>query len=140
MAHPRAVLPLLLLAALSCSDAVAPLPLPDGAVRFTPDPIYREWWAQVEDCAGSTGDFDAVEWYVVPGDRAFYAPGLDRKVLGYWDPGSNRIVVLEWVPSASALVRHEMLHAILRETGHPAEYFERRCGPVISGPGLPAPH
>jgi hypothetical protein len=125
---------LLALAFSACIEVVAPLP--EGASPFTPGPVYREWWRQVEECSGKTGDFDAVSWYVVPGDIPFRIPTIDKPLLGYWNSATNRIVLLEWVPSATELVRHEMLHALLRRADHPYEYFEQRCGELIRGPGL----
>jgi hypothetical protein len=119
---------------IGCEDPV--LPLPPTAQQFTPGPVYREWWSQVEGCSGRTGAFDAVRWYVVPGDEPFRVATIRQPVLGYWDSLANRIVLLEWVPSATELVRHEILHALLKRTDHPAEYFERRCGALISGPGV----
>lgn len=120
----------------ACEEAVAPdLSLPEGARRFTPEPIFREWWAQVEACAGRRASFDAVSWFMVPGEVPFDAPGVSHAVLGYWHPADNRIVLLEWVPNRTSLVRHEALHAILHRSDHPTEYFETRCGHVIDAPG-----
>jgi hypothetical protein len=127
----------LLAGALACDRATAPIPpLPPGARVFTPEPVFREWWAQMEGCSGRTGSFDAVTWYVVPGEDPFPAPGVGQPVHGYWHPSDNRIVLLEWVPSRSSLVRHEALHAILRRSDHPEEYFVAKCGAVINAPGL----
>ena len=121
----------------ACEDPTASeLLLPAGATRFTPEPIFREWWAQVEACAGRQASFDAVSWWVVPGEVPFDAPGVPHPVLGYWHPADNRIVLLEWVPNRTSLVRHEALHAILRRADHPHEYFETRCGAMIEAPGV----
>ncbi len=49
-----------------CRSLVDP-PLPAGAVRFAPPPVYARWWALVEACAGVRGDPGAVAWHVVPG-------------------------------------------------------------------------
>jgi hypothetical protein len=120
----------------ACEEVTAPeLSLPLGARRFTPEPIFREWWAQVEACAGRQASFDAVSWYVVPGEVPFEAPGVPHPVLGYWHAADNRIVLLEWVPNRTSLVRHEALHAILQRADHPEEYFEERCAEVIDAPG-----
>jgi hypothetical protein len=120
---------------LACAEPTAP-PLPPGARPFTPEDVYREWWSQIERCSGLTRRFEAVSWYVVPGEDPFMAPGVDQPVIGYWTLGGNRIVLLEWVPNRSALVRHEVLHALLQRPDHPSKYFVDRCGAVINGPGL----
>jgi hypothetical protein len=127
---------LLLVGALACSS-VEPTALPDDARRFTPEPIFESWWQQIEECSARTADFSLIEWYVVPGEDPFIAPPLGREVLGYWDGSADRIVLLEYVENRSALVRHEILHAVLRRGDHPPRYFQTLCGSVINGPGLP---
>src|SRR5262249_36877391 len=140
--HPRAIAGanwrrcVVLAGALGCSS-LEPAALPAGATRFTPEPIFEEWWHQVEDCSGRRAHFAKIEWYVVPGEDPFLAPPVGREVIGYWDGSADRIVLLEYVENRSALVRHEALHAILRRGDHPPEYFQTLCGAVINGPGLP---
>ena len=119
---------------VGCADTTAPLPA--GARPFTPEAVYREWWSQIVSCSGLTGNFQDVSWYVVPGEDPFTAPGVAQPVIGYWTRDGNRIVLLEWVPNRSALVRHEMLHALLRRADHPSAYFVEQCGAMINGPGL----
>ena len=123
---------------ISCaSDTTAP-PLPPDAREFTPEAVYRDWWAQVEQCSGRTAVFDDVRWYVVPGEDPFRVDGVAYPVLGYWERQGNRIVLLQYVPdSRAALIRHEALHAILRRTDHPAEFFVERCGEVITSQDWP---
>ena len=124
------------LTVLSCSDPVTPLP--DTAREFVPETVYREWWHQMEVCSGRTASFDDVRWYVVPGEEPFHVAGLDRPVVGYWDPHRNWIVLLQFLPNQRApVIRHEALHAILRTTEHPPEFFVDRCGAVIDSPDSP---
>ena len=132
----RAVTVFAILAATACAGQTDVSSLPPDARPFTPEPIYLTWWAQMETCSGLSRDFAGVAWYVVPGEDPFVAPALGRTVLGYWQRAGNRIVLLEFVPSRTALVRHEMLHALLQRADHPAAYFNDRCGAVINGPGL----
>lgn len=128
----------LLVAAVGCKDTLVPLPLPQGSRQFFPEPVFRAWWAQMEACAGKTAPFDAVTWYVVPGDEPFLVPHHAGSVLGYWDPADNRIVLLQILPDRRApFVRHEALHAITRRVDHPRVYFIERCGAVINGPENP---
>src|SRR5438132_11138752 len=68
--------PLLL---LGCLDAFAPA----GAVPFTPHAVYRVWWAEIESCAGLSGDFDRVEWYEVPGP-SYSCPAYAGRCDGQW--------------------------------------------------------
>lgn len=124
--------------AVGCEDGFAPVPLPPNAFPFTPEPVYRAWWAQIEQCAGRRGSFDAVRWYAVPGEEPFSVPRHPRPVYGYWNAVENHIVLLQYLPNRRApIIRHEMLHAILQRTDHPREYFVERCGDDIDGPESP---
>ncbi|MBK8250999.1 MAG: hypothetical protein IPK85_26920 [Gemmatimonadetes bacterium] len=127
-----------LLVSMACQSAVAPRPLPPGSREFIPEAIYRRWWQQMEQCAGRTAPFDAVRWFLIPGDVPFRIAGHDRPALGYWDPADNRIVLLEFLPDRRAsYIRHEALHAILRRVDHPDAYFVQKCGATIDGPEDP---
>lgn len=132
------LLALVTMTLVACRDVLAPLPLPDGARRFTPETVYRSWWLEMEFCSQRQAPFDLVEWYVIPGEVPFRVPNHDYDVVGYWDAVANRIALLEILPNRRApYIRHEMLHAILHRVDHPTEYFERRCGEVINGPEAP---
>ena len=119
----------LLVLAAGCRDALAPLP--DGAEPFTPPPVYARWWQMVERCSGVRGSLDAVRFFAVPGVRVVRSPS-GRDAEGYWSSGGNRIVLAGALTEVGPLVRHEMLHALVRGSGHPREYFLRRCtGEVV---------
>ena len=120
---------LCLVVMLSCESPTEPLPA--GAVKLVPPPIYRTWWNQVEACAGRNSDFEAVSWYQVPGSTVFRAgstPNLD----GYWQPYHSSITLAGLKLNDSLLVRHEELHAILHRVDHPAEFFVQKCGPLVA--------
>src|SRR4051812_27935612 len=40
---------------------------PGDDAPMTPPAVYRQWWAKTEACSGLQGDFDRIEWSVVPG-------------------------------------------------------------------------
>jgi hypothetical protein len=116
-------------AIVSCGDA-ATAPLPSGAQQFTPPEVFRRWWALTEQCSGLTGDYDAVAWYVVPGAASI--PGPDGSpVQGTWELKHDRIVLAGDAQLAGDLVRHEMLHALLRAADHPRDAFIGKCGGVV---------
>jgi hypothetical protein len=75
-----------------------------------------------------------VQFYVLP--RSHGWPDGDDFVWGAWLRSGNRIVVGEYVSEHPAIVRHEMLHAILQRGDHPREYFVSRCGSVVDSPDL----
>ena len=121
MTFRRYVLPLFLLACQSPTAFTPP-----GAVPFDPPAIYRTWWAEVEACSGLRGDFDAVRWYRVDPPNEVRLP-TGRPVRGFWASNGNRIFIRAADLDLPYVPRHEMLHALLRRPGHPAEYFVTRC-------------
>lgn len=101
---------------------------PWGAVEIPPPPQYRVWWELVERCSGRRARFDGVRWFqVVAGDILV----RDQVASGAWYAARNSIVVQPGVAGGS-VVRHEMLHAVLQDGGHPDEYFKNRCGDIVA--------
>ncbi len=127
--------------------ALAPsaLTLPAGAVQIATPAVYREWFQRTETCSGRTGDFAAVKFYVVPGVETF--PTEAGSKVGEWisDGSTHRVIVAGNYQNHEMVVRHELLHTLLRQSGHPDEYFVSRCrltweswnaGNGTVGPGL----
>lgn len=121
----RRVVAAVLLAVLGCGDATAPLP--QGATEFTPPSQYAFWWSMTEECSGLTGDMSAIRWYAVP-----YTAALGKDVDGLYYTTSHRIILLADSISSGQVVRHEMLHALGAEPGHPAKYFQDRCQGAVN--------
>jgi hypothetical protein len=105
--------------------------LPSGAVPFAPPAIYATWWAEVEQCSGKTGDFEAISWYYVPGQGDFTV-GSNPDVVGVWQAFNHSITLSQSVWENAEVVRHEELHAILQRGDHPAEYFVQKCGSIVA--------
>ena len=97
---------------------------PEGAQRFEPPPIYREWFANTEACSALRGDYFRIDWFVVPGP-AFACPS--GQCVAHWH-GDHSIFVAERFVDAEMVVRHEMLHDIIGRPGHPDPPFVRGCG------------
>jgi len=127
----------------TCAVAAPSEPLlPAGAVALIAPPVYLEWQLKTEKCSGLTGDYLAVEWYVVPGVSSF---ATDRgPQVGMWTMrhGTHRIILAGNYAGHEMVVRHEILHALIGRTGHPDEYFLTRChltweswGPSIANSG-----
>jgi hypothetical protein len=107
-------------------------PLPKGAVALDPPPvIYSVYWGEVEQCSGETADFSSIKWYYVPGDGGFQS-GNSADVVGVWEPQGNSITLAQYVMDNPLVVRHEMLHAILKRTDHPPQYFADYCAVLVS--------
>ncbi|GAC1655218.1 MAG: hypothetical protein NVS4B3_19760 [Gemmatimonadaceae bacterium] len=122
-------------ALVGCGDATGPK-LP-RAIGFEAPAIYRLWWQDVETCSGARGSLDEVRFYRVvaqPGEdsSSFRDPAHDRYLFGEWVPGSNAIYLAPEKVTNRQIVRHEMLHALIRVLDHPPEYFVTRCGAEVS--------
>ena len=124
-----------LAALMACTGITEPrLPL---AERFDPPAQYLGWWREMEECSARTGRFDAVSFY-----RVLPTPGRDS--LQFRDPKSGQYHDGEWVSRSNAiyvaagrlldpgLVRHEMLHALLRDAHHPPGYFAGLCARLVA--------
>lgn len=113
----------------ACAERLEPAPLPPDAAPFGPPPLYREWWAQVEACAGRSAAFQRVRWFVVPDGHALVANG--QRDDGIWIERYRYIVLAEAWVNDGRLVRHEMLHDLLSRVDHPPEYFRQRCAEIV---------
>jgi hypothetical protein len=117
-----------LIAVGACREIVDP-PLPDGTTPFTPPSYYTTWWAMTTACSGVTGNPQDLHWFVVPSGTSIVLDGA--QLSGYWSEASNRIVLRDDATNDGAVVRHEMLHALIRVGGHPRQYFVDRCGGTV---------
>lgn len=95
---------LALLALQGCTPS--PFDVNAGTVRMVPLSQYHGWWAEVEDCSDTTGDFDRVDWYRT---RSFTA-GPD--IVGQWSP-PHTITIRLGYEYDETVVKHEILHDLL---------------------------
>jgi hypothetical protein len=96
---------------------------PAGSEPWEPPAVYREWWAATEACSGLSGNFERVEWMVVPGESFACGSG---QCVGHWDPGHKIFIASDWT-GHEMVVRHEMLHELMRRSGHPDPPFGNGC-------------
>ena len=97
------------LVAASCAFLFAP-DLPDMSGHFTPPPAYREIWEEAKACTNTTGDFDRIQWYSVPG-HDFNCPA--GKCIGEWVPPHSIAIAEEW-RNIAWVVKHEMIHDLTK--------------------------
>lgn len=117
--------------ATGCGSVVDP-PLPSGAVAFTPPAVYARWWALTESCAGLTRNMGELSWYVVP-DASSFPNGAAGEADGAYLMVGSKIVLAGQRQNDPTVVRHEMLHALLRnQPGHPRPYFLGGCAGVVA--------
>lgn len=120
------------LALSACSELIGfdePLEYPE-AVKYFDEGNFRQWWTELEACSKLSRRLDRVGFFYV---RQETLPSTLHgiRTVGLYFPSSNRIFVVEAEKSNRQVVRHEMMHALLRDqSGHPAEYFgaDGRCG------------
>jgi len=114
---------------VACRNLVDP-DLPANAERFTPPPVYARWWSMTESCSALSGDLSGVTWFMIPGVSTVLLNG--QAVEGYWSLAGNRIVIAEAGRLSGGIVRHEMLHALMKASGHSRAKFLQDCGGVAS--------
>lgn len=114
----------LLLAAAACYSILDPeVTLPPDAVRTDPLVDYATWYAEVEECVGLQGDFDAVRWFEVPYDR-WWDPVWQQYAIGTWRPPHDIYIATPHLDSKS-VVKHEMVHDILQGgSSEDARFYE----------------
>lgn len=101
--------------------------MPAGAVPVPMTAQYQGWFQTTEQCSGLRGNLASVQFYVVPGVETFATP--DGQKVGEWisEGGNHRIIIAGNYQDHEMVVRHELLHALLKQDGHPDEYFVTRC-------------
>jgi hypothetical protein len=127
MRNMLAVVAVSLVAVSGCSGTEPESDTPSGAIPITTPAIYSEWFARTESCSGLQGNLTTVQWYVVPGVETFDTDAGPK--VGMWvKQGGREVIVLAGnYQNHEMVVRHEMLHSLLRAHGHPADYFVARC-------------
>ena len=92
--------------------------------------LYTEWWQKTEACSGRTGDMSKVKFFAV--DAPNGAIGLNGTIAhGWWVRQGNRIYLPANALGEEWLVRHEMLHALLRARLAPEQEVRRGLPPRL---------
>ncbi len=118
----------------ACRDVVGlrdPIEFPD-AVGYFDTSLFPPVWAELRACSKLSGDLRRVGIYHVPRPTLREA-NRNIRTLALYFPRSNRIFVIESEKANRSVIRHEMMHALLRnEDGHPPQYFgfDGLCGRV----------
>ena len=112
----------------ACGDNIVDPALPEAAERFDPPAVYLRWWGMTQECAGVQRNFRDVKWYRTPAARIELN---GEYVNAYWSMGSNRVVITDGARNDGSVVRHEMLHALIRQEGHPRTQFVEKCAGVV---------
>ena len=116
----------------ACDGLVDPM-FPSDAQQFSPPAVYSTWWNMTQACSGLTGPLGAVTWYKT--SEVLHDVRTGEVIAGYWASSSNRIVLTTAVVLNGGVVRHEMLHSLLKQGGHPRNEFLGRCAGTVSCQG-----
>ena len=116
--------------ATACEHTLVDPALPSTATIYVAPPVYDKWWTMAETCTGVTRPLANVTWFFIPGASLFELG--NQVVSGYWSAASNRIVLAENSRLDGAVVRHEMVHALIRESGHPRSIYLGKCAGIVS--------
>lgn len=101
-----------LLVLSACAGPTDPQYLVPSSGREVDIPgVYSEWWAEVQEDAGIEASLQRVRLFSVP--RPWYNHRYGRTVQGLWVP-DGRIYLVDYLLRAEGLVKHEMLHELLR--------------------------
>lgn len=111
-----------LLAACSITDLVAPLP--EDAEPYE-NSAFAQMWSEVEQCSGLRGDFSAVRFYVVP-----HFSSEQGVVKGQWYRPHRIVLAVSW-KNHPPTIKHEMMHDLLQDSEHPPHYFNGVCGNLL---------
>ena len=95
----------------------------EGESAYAPPAQYRIWWEKTEACSGLSGSFDRIHWEVVPGHDFSCASG---ECVGHWQSDHRIFIASDWT-SNEMVVRHEMLHDLVGQPGHPNPPFGQGC-------------
>jgi len=101
--------------------------LPAGAVQVAAPAHFAAWFDRTEACAGISGQFQQIQWFVVPGVETFETS--EGPKVGMWEKSGSvaRIIIAGRYLDHEMVVRHEILHHLLDREGHPPEFFAVRC-------------
>lgn len=105
----------------ACGTLTAPRDVPRDARPFTPPRAYAATWSELEACSGLRGDFSRVRFYEVD--------SLPDRAVGRTVDRSVYLVAL--FRESDAVVRHELMHALVQQRGHPTRYFRGACGDLL---------
>jgi hypothetical protein len=110
-----------------CTPTEPSQPLPDGAIAIEAPLEYAIWFERTERCAGLSGRLTTIQFLVIPGVDTF--PTDQGQKVGMWTRrGDHHTIILAGnYRNHEMVVRHEMLHSLIGQSGHPDGYFAERC-------------
>ena len=110
-----------------CTPTEPSSPLPDGAIAIDAPLEYAVWFERTERCANLSGLITSIQFYVIPGVDTFLTDQGEK--VGMWTRRGEHhsIIIAGNYRNHEMVVRHEMLHSLIGQSGHPDEYFGQKC-------------
>lgn len=124
----------LFLAIGGCAAMTNPDSIPaDGRLLAVPA-SFATLWHETEACSGIVADMDRVTWFAAPtltvgGQKAAGYTNWRAHYISLADPLVALVEQGDTIAAKS--VRHEILHDLIRQSGHPVEFFIERCGTAV---------
>ena len=118
---------LVLTVVAGCTPTEPSSTLPEGAIEIDPPLEYAVWFERTERCASLSGRITAIQFYIIPGVDTFETDQGQK--VGMWSRRGDHhtIIVAGNYRNHEMVVRHEMLHSLIGQSGHPEQYFAERC-------------
>lgn len=126
----RAIVLGLVLALSACSGPTDPgYQVPVSGREVEIPYIYYQWWDEVQEDAEIEASLDRLRLFSVP--QPWFNRRYGRTVLGLWVP-DGRIYMVQYLLLAEGLVKHEMLHELLRgDQTHAHPLFDLYDNPLF---------
>ena len=116
---------LLLLLVASCSNTQTPWEKKYKPTLYAPPPEYGIWWRAVEKCSERHSSLSTVEWFVTALDHLTLPSDSTRLIYAYVNVTTRRVFVAAPYVAHSGVIRHEMLHILIRNVNHPIPPFNK---------------
>lgn len=109
-------------------DFVEQTPLPEVAggeeiLEFRPTPEMVALWHEVEECVGNERNLDEIRFYVQVADERNTIPCDGGQCFGRYEPEEKAFYFADTLVRSIILLKHEFIHPLIVETGHPAYIF-----------------
>ena len=88
----------------------------------TAPPNYEEWFEELEACSGLRGYFDRIRFLFM--DEVVVN---GKQYGGYWW-NNDTIWLRNDLAQNELMVKHELMHSLVRTLDHPVQYFNGVCG------------
>lgn len=128
------LLGLMLTVMIGCAAITNPDSIPPHGRLLAVPALFAVMWQETEACSGITADMNRVTWFSAPtlevdGQKAAGYTNWRAHYISLADP---LVVLVEQGDTIAAkIVRHEMLHDLIQQSGHPAE-FGSLCASVVA--------